>query len=251
MPNRILKETIRTSRNVNLLTDFQFRVWIYLITYVDDFGRGSADAELLKGMVFPRRKGVTEAQIQKALHDLANIGMINLYKVDDESFFYFPNWSTHQRIQTKKSKFPVPDETNEIHGDSRWITVDHGDSPLESNPNPNPIQNPNPNPNYCTEPEADSVLTLTLNDGSEFGITQDDIAMYSDTYPAVDVLQQFRAMRQWCKDNPGKRKTARGIRRFINSWLEREQNKPHFDKRQTRESASYMDMIRDELYGGG
>ena len=124
MPNRIIKESIRTSKKVNALNDFQFRTWLYLITYVDDFGRGSADPELLKGFVFPRRKGVTEVQIQKALADLANTGMIKLYEVDGDSFFYFPNWAKHQRIQTKQSKFPEPPES----------TVNHGESPPESNP---------------------------------------------------------------------------------------------------------------------
>ena len=60
MPNRIIKESIRISKNVNSMSDFQFRLWIYLITYVDDYGRGSADAEILKGFLFPRRKRVTE-----------------------------------------------------------------------------------------------------------------------------------------------------------------------------------------------
>lgn len=133
MPNRIIKESIRTSKSVNTLSDFQFRVWLYLITYVDDYGRGSADPELLKGFVFPRRRGVTEAQIEKALADLANIGMITLYEVDGESFFCFPNWGAHQRIQQKKSKFPEPNE----------VTVSHRESPPESNPNPN--TNPNTN----------------------------------------------------------------------------------------------------------
>ncbi len=125
MPNRIIKETIRTSKSVNALTDFQFRLWLYLITYVDDFGRGSADPELLKGLVFPRRKGVTEGQISDALTVLANTGMIILYENDGESYFYFPNWGDHQRIQTRHSKFPDPAES----------TVIHGEPPLESNTN--------------------------------------------------------------------------------------------------------------------
>ena len=109
MPNRLIKETIRTSKSVNKLSDFNFRIWTYLITYVDDYGRGSADPELLKGLVFPRRAGLTEAQISKALDDLANIGMITLYEADGESYFYFPNWDKHQQIRAKKSKFPEPD----------------------------------------------------------------------------------------------------------------------------------------------
>lgn len=145
MPNRIIKDSIRTSKSVNTMTDFQFRLWTYLLTYVDDYGRGSADPELLKGFVFPRRKGVTEATIEKSLQELANIGSILLYDVDGESYFCFPNWADHQRIQTKKSRFPSPDD-----GTLKKSTVSHGESPTESNPiqsesNPNPNTNPNPN----------------------------------------------------------------------------------------------------------
>ena len=129
MPNRIIKDSIRTSKSVNTMTDFQFRLWTYLLTYVDDYGRGSADPELLKGFVFPRRKGVTEATIEKSLQELANIGSILLYDVDGESYFCFPNWADHQRIQTKKSRFPSPDD-----GTLKKVTVSHGESPPESNP---------------------------------------------------------------------------------------------------------------------
>ena len=131
MPNRIIKESIRTSKTVNSMSDFQFRLWAYLITYVDDYGRGSADPELLKGFVFPRRKGVTEATIAKTLAELANIGSIHLYEVDGESYLCFPNWGDHQRVQQKKSKFPAPTAEKNIQ---RKSTVTHGDPPPESNP---------------------------------------------------------------------------------------------------------------------
>ena len=110
LPNRILKESIRTSKKVNGLTDFQFRVWAYLITYVDDFGRGSAEPDILKGFVFPRRKCITEANIREALNDLACMGLIHLYEVDGDSYLCFPNWEQHQSVRAAKSKFPGPDE---------------------------------------------------------------------------------------------------------------------------------------------
>lgn len=129
MPNRIIKDSIRTSKSINTMTDFQFRLWAYLLTYVDDYGRGSADPELLKGFVFPRRKGVTEATIEKELQNLATIGSILLYDVDGESYLCFPKWKDHQRIQTKVSRFPSPED-----GDIKNSTVSHGESRSESNP---------------------------------------------------------------------------------------------------------------------
>jgi hypothetical protein len=77
------------------------------------------------------------------------------------------------------------------------------------------------------EPQAASpvFITLTLNDKSEHPITQDDVAYWKSIYPYLNVEQEFRAMKGWLTGNPGKRKTARGINRFINGWLERSQNR--------------------------
>ena len=110
MPNRILKESIRTSKSINAMSDFQFRLWAYLITYVDDFGRGSAEPDILKGFVFPRRKCVTEASIKAALTDLANMGLIHLYVVDGDSYLCLRNWEKHQKPRAATSKYPAPPE---------------------------------------------------------------------------------------------------------------------------------------------
>lgn len=75
-----------------------------------------------------------------------------------------------------------------------------------------------------SEPEAD-VEALILNDGSEWRPTSALFAEYVRLYPNVDVKQQFNVMRSWCLSNPKKRKTKRGITRFVNSWLAREQDK--------------------------
>ena len=74
------------------------------------------------------------------------------------------------------------------------------------------------------EPEAD-VEALVLNDRSEWRPTEALFAEYVRLYPNVDVKQQFNEMRSWCLSNPKKRKTRRGITRFVNSWLAREQDK--------------------------
>ncbi|MEH2957800.1 phage replisome organizer N-terminal domain-containing protein [Candidatus Merdisoma sp. JLR.KK006] len=75
-----------------------------------------------------------------------------------------------------------------------------------------------------SEPEAD-VEALLLNDGTEWRPTEALFAEYVRLYPKVDVKQQFNEMRCWCLSNPQKRKTKKGIKRFVNSWLAREQDK--------------------------
>lgn len=74
-------------------------------------------------------------------------------------------------------------------------------------------------------PAEPALFSLPLNDGSLHGITQADVDGYSKLYPAVDVPQEIRKMIGWLNANPAKRKTRRGIKNFVNSWLSREQDK--------------------------
>ena len=194
MPNRVLKETIRTSKSVNAMTDFQFRIWAYLITYVDDYGRGSADPELLKGFLFPRRKRITEADIAKALADLAGMGCILLYEVDGESYLCFPKWSDHQRIQQKRSKFPEPSEKDL----SRYVTVTHGDSPLvsnpiqsESNPYPNPVVM-GTQPQRFSKPDVEEIAEYCRERGSKV-----DAQRFYDYYEANGWKVGKNPMKDW------------------------------------------------------
>lgn len=80
----------------------------------------------------------------------------------------------------------------------------------------------------CAEPQAADappVISLPLNDGTFFDVSENDRAKWSQLYPNVDVLQQLRNMAGWCDSNPIKRKTRGGIKRFITAWLAREQDK--------------------------
>ena len=81
---------------------------------------------------------------------------------------------------------------------------------------------------YCAEPQAADappVISLPLNDGTFFDVSENDRAKWSQLYPNVDVLQQLRNMAGWCDANLTKRKTRGGIKRFITAWLAREQDK--------------------------
>lgn len=95
-----------------------------------------------------------------------------------------------------------------------------------------------------SEPEAE-VEALILNDGSEWRPTEALFAEYVRLYPNVDVKQQFNVMRSWCLSNPKKRKTSRGIKRFVNSWLAREQDKGY---RQPANNGSYQQRQSESGY---
>lgn len=83
----------------------------------------------------------------------------------------------------------------------------------------------------CTEqftapvPPAPPVYTLPLNDGTEWGLAQEQYSEYVSLYPAVDVMCELRKMRGWLNANPERRKTKRGINSFVNRWLSKEQDR--------------------------
>ena len=82
--------------------------------------------------------------------------------------------------------------------------------------------------NICSEPKAvsePSGIKITLNDKSFYDVPAEKIVFWKEVYPAVDIDQELKKMTAWCDANPTRRKTRRGIEKFINSWLSREQDK--------------------------
>lgn len=151
MPNRIIKETICTNEKIAALTDFEFRLWVGLITQADDAGRGDARPAIIKGHVFPLRDQVTVKAISAGLHALATVRLVSLYTVGGKPIYWLPGWSEHQRIRDCKPKYPAPEEADDISpqsaatcSSSPQTAADGGSRGRESESNPNP--NPNPNP---------------------------------------------------------------------------------------------------------
>lgn len=145
MPNRIIKESIARSEKISGLTDFQFRLWVHLITYVDDFGRGDARAAIIKGACFPFRERLANKDIEKGIAELADAGCVGLYKVDGKPYLYLPNWDEHQRVRNKVSKFPSPEDADEDIPSAASCGELPQIAARIQNPNPESgIQNPNP-----------------------------------------------------------------------------------------------------------
>ena len=65
---------------------------------------------------------------------------------------------------------------------------------------------------------------FTLSDGSLWRPTVAKVHEWQATFPLMDLDAQLRLAGQWLKDNPAKRKTERGMHRFLFAWLERAQN---------------------------
>lgn len=226
MPNRIIKESLCSNEKIASLSDFEFRLWIGLITQADDAGRGDARPAIIKGRVFPLRERVSIKDIDAALQVLAARGCVSLYTVGGKPYFVFPGWVKHQRVRDCKPKFPEPPEnatSPQVAASCRKLpqsaALIQSESESESESNPK---------NICAEPQAASTppaILLPLNNGTDYPVSVEQCHEWAGLYPAVDVMQQLRAMKGWLNSNPTKRKTQGGILRFINSWLAKEQDR--------------------------
>ncbi|WP_230640250.1 hypothetical protein [Shinella sumterensis] len=111
----------------------------------------------------------------------------------------------------------------------------------------------------CPEPDesapassSPSVIDLPATQGQVVGISQADVAEWQSAFPAVDVPQQLRAMRQWLIANERNRKTARGMRKFVVSWLSRDQDRggrlATFQHSQAPPQKSAFQQRQDSIY---
>lgn len=80
------------------------------------------------------------------------------------------------------------------------------------------------NPPQTDEP---IFISLPLSGGKVFfDVPESYLREQAGLYPAVNVEQEFRNMRGWLDSNPERRKTGKGVRRFITTWLQRCQDSP-------------------------
>ena len=153
MPNRIIKESICTSDNIDQLSAFQETMFYRLIVNCDDFGRFDGRPKILVAKLFPL-KDIRTQQIEEALRALTSAELVILYEVDGKPFVQMKTWDRHQQIRTKKSKYPAPDSKPAASDIIRYQVISS-----DSNCPRNPIQsesesNPYPNPMHAHEADT-------------------------------------------------------------------------------------------------
>lgn len=113
MPNRILKERICKSKDINSLGWFEEVLFYRLMVVADDYGRFDGDVAIIKGSCFPLKRDLTERQIDKALEKLSIAGMVFLYETEGgETILQLTAWEKHQTVRAKNSKYPEFNENN-------------------------------------------------------------------------------------------------------------------------------------------
>ena len=150
MPNRVIKEAIWTSPNLNQLSCAAERHFYRLIPCPDDHGCFESTPRVIKGKCYPLQDTITLEDIIQWQNELEANNIIIQWSLNGRDYSIFPTLHKHQQIRSlHKRKTPEP-PIKVVKQCNHLITTDSNEKQPLSDDNsccyhPNP--NPNPNPN--------------------------------------------------------------------------------------------------------
>ena len=102
--------------------------------------------------------------------------------------------------------------------------TENGDSRITENQQTNNNNINNNNINTSEQPPKNGTgIFIILEDGTFYDVLPDKLTMWQQAYPDLDVKRELYQMASWCDANRSKRKSRRGVEKFINGWLNRSQ----------------------------
>ena len=166
------------------------------------------------------KTGLTVQQVRTSIKKLEKSGDITKKSSNKNTLIIVTNYDLWQgEQQTNNNQI-----TNEQQTNNNQITTTKNDKNIKNDKN-----NKNIKDIYLSEQleiaPTESFITLDLKTGDNFPVYEKDVKGWQMTYPDVDVVCELRKMKSWLEANPKRRKTRIGMKRFINGWLSREQDK--------------------------
>jgi hypothetical protein len=139
MPDRIIRERVTTSPELDACTAEAERLFYRQLVRADDYGRFEATPTVMLAACFPRRAGAWKpARVARWRDELAGAGLWDLYEISSRLYGCFRTWGRHQRRRDSKPKFPPPDHPDAKvvpprsaanGGESPQIAASRGDPP--------------------------------------------------------------------------------------------------------------------------
>lgn len=226
MPNRVVREGILDSRRMEALVregGWSAEAFYRRLHQVcDDYGCFDGRLSVVRARCYPTLLDIVrDSDVSRWIAECVKSGLVRVYEVESNKYLEILDF--RQTIRVKKRRFPDP-----CAADAPQMNIICAP---ESNPNPDSNPKPKERSTACPETQkpASSVPPVLVFpcDGpeKEWGIGQVKIDQYRVSFPHLDLMAELRLARQWCIDNPQKRKTARGMPAFLTNWLGRSQNK--------------------------
>jgi hypothetical protein len=218
-------------------------LFIGLFTQADRRGRLEDSPKKIKANIFPYDERVN---VDAMLNELSKKFIIR-YEISGRKYIQIMTFEKNQRISGKEMKYesifpPVPEASLEAFGKQSGSNGEAVGKHLGSNGDGGESQErereqeqerdvcmpyaSHPKGHEAADPSLSPFLDFPVigQEGASWILTEAKVAEYKTTFPHLNVENEARKARQWLTDNPARRKTARGMTRFLFSWLERSQN---------------------------
>lgn len=215
----------------------------------DDQGIFEWKPKQIKMNLFP----ADAIDVEPLLEELVRFNLMRKYEIDGRQFGAIRNFRLYQRPKTPNAIHPMSHEIRKYVGlDGRnSVTAseidDASDDLISETLGKSPEQRKEEGGRMKeegeggrkkassgaakaappdTSPEFVRIPTNRFETkGEQFIVTENFIEQFQQLYPAVDVRAQVKAACAWSIANEDRRKTLGGMKRFINDWLAREQNR--------------------------
>ena len=191
MPNRVLKDSITCSKQIDSLTWFQEVMFYRLIVKADDFGRYHADPQIVKSELFPRKEDLTKKAVAEGLDALEDSGLIKRYVWEDVDYLQIVKWEDHQQRRATKSKFPDSNGNHVISGSgkcSQLKSIDINCNQLQSDDNNRNQMSPNTNTNTNTKTNS---ACAREESSAAFASDEDMISIQQDHDAILDAAKKI------------------------------------------------------------
>lgn len=208
---RTIKPEFFTSEDIVSMSPLARLFYVSLWCEADREGRLEWRPGTLKMRYFPG----DNCKVEKLGDELAGRGLIVFYTYGGKQYAAIPTFKEHQVINNRESQSSIPAISNDACVTRESAVKAEGREGREGREG------------VSAEPQSDSppAATIPLVNGTEYQITERQLADWQESYPAVNVIQELREMRTWSNANPANRKTLKGVNAFIVRWLGKEQDK--------------------------
>lgn len=118
---------------------------------------------------------------------------------------------------------------------------------------PAPEADPNPSSSRALAPRSSTstpILTFpTVGASRSWPLSSEQIREWESLFPGVDVLSEARKALAWVQASPERRKTEKGMRRFLVGWMTRTNDRGSSSRRSSRPSVTESNMagLREDL----
>ncbi len=203
--------------------------FIGLWTQADREGRLADDMRRLKVRIFPFDDAIDAEALAV---ELTGKDLIRRYVGEDgHAYIWIRTFAKHQRPHPNETKSVIPPYAGDgLPAREKVIRARVKDVLCKSESGVRSLEYGVRNLEICAEADDGSTPAVLVfptvgTDGTGWGLSEAQIAEWVALFPTIDVLGEARKALAWVLANPGHRKTARGMPRFLVGWLSRTTNR--------------------------